>query len=205
MCHVLDTAAEKTFDDLTRLAATICETPISLVSLIDSDRQWFKSRYGLAAEETARGDAFCAHAILQDELFIVEDALEDPRFEDNPLVQGEPNIRFYAGAPITVGEDLRLGTLCVIDRRPRTLSASQSDALEILRESIVTQLELRRKQHDLDAYGQFLPMCGWCRNIRMEANGKENWVSPAEYFNATVKVTHGMCPSCAEDLRSETD
>lgn len=142
---ILDTGAERAFDGLTRLAAYICKTPIALITLVDSDRQWFKSRIELTQSETSRDISFCAHAILQDGMMVVPDALEDERFRHNPLVLSEPHMRFYAGAPLTTNEGYKLGTLCVIDREPRQLSDGQIAALRTLSYQVTTQLELRRQ------------------------------------------------------------
>lgn len=142
--EVLDTDPEESFDDLTRLAAYICGTPIAIITLVDADRQWFKSRWGLSLEETSRDLSFCAHAICETGPFIVRDALDDQRFRTNPLVTTEPYIRFYAGSPLTTVEGFRLGTLCVIDRIPRELKPEQVAALRMLSHQVMTQLELRR-------------------------------------------------------------
>ena len=159
---ILDTLEEQAYDDLTFLAAQICETPISLVSLVDQSRQWFKSHYGLDARETLREYAFCAHAIHQDNLLIVKDTERDPRFKDNPLVTGKPNIRFYAGAPLILENDIRIGTLCVIDREPRDLSEKQKSSIQALSRQVVAQLNLRLKLKEMlaldKAKDEFLAM-----------------------------------------------
>ena len=140
---VLDTPAEAAFDRITRLASTMLGVPIALVSLVDADRQWFKSRVGLETTETPRRDAFCAHAILHDAVMVVEDAVQDERFADNPLVVGEPNIRFYAGAPLQTADGFRLGTLCAIDTVPRRLSNAQMEMLKDLAAIVMDEFELR--------------------------------------------------------------
>jgi PAS domain S-box-containing protein len=143
--RLLDTPPEQAFDDIAQLAAEICGTPISLVSLVDEHRQWFKAKVGIAAVETSRDASFCAHAILQPgELFMVPDAQRDPRFHLNQLVVGEPYIGFYAGMPLTTSGGHSLGTLCVIDRRPRELTAAQMDSLRRLARQLGAHLELSR-------------------------------------------------------------
>ncbi len=147
--EVLDRLPEPDFDDLVLLASALCETPIAAISLIDVDRQWFLARTGIDLRETPRELAFCAHAILQKELFVIADAREDERFSANPLVTDDPGIRFYAAAPLITPEGYALGTLCVLDQVPRELTARQGAALEALSRQVVGQLELRRTKNDL--------------------------------------------------------
>ncbi|UPL48626.1 LytTR family transcriptional regulator DNA-binding domain-containing protein [Hymenobacter sublimis] len=148
--RILDTPPETVFDDLVRLAAYICGTPISLVSLLDAERQWFKAEIGLGVKSTPRHLAFCQHAILSDKVYEVEDATQDPIFKQNALVTGDPNIRFYAGAPLITPEGQALGTICTIDTVPRRLTEEQRDALRILAREVVSHLELRRARLQLE-------------------------------------------------------
>jgi PAS domain S-box-containing protein len=146
---ILDTPPEADFDALTRIAAAICGTPIALVSLLDADRQWYKSRVGLAETQTSRDESFCAHAILEPDLMEVRDAQADPRFADNPHVLGRPHVRFYAGTPLRTAEGHVLGTLCVIDHVPRSLTPEQRSALRDLGQQAMAQIEVRRTVAEL--------------------------------------------------------
>ena len=199
--HILDTETEQSYDDITTLAAQICEAPIAMVSLVDDTRQWFKSRVGVAQQQTPREVAFCAHAILQSKPFIVKDATKDRRFADSALVTGEPHIRFYAGIPLTNPEGLALGTLCVVDHHPRRLSAAQQKALQALSRQIMTLLELKRVSTRLaDALEQvktlqeLLPICAWCKRIR---DDKGYWDQVEAYIHKSTGAdfTHSICPS----------
>ncbi|HSI62534.1 MAG TPA: PAS domain-containing protein, partial [Candidatus Saccharimonadia bacterium] len=147
--EVLDTPAESEFDDFTRLAAYICQAPIALISLVDENRQWFKSKVGLGMQETPLEGSICRHALLQKGLFIVPDTLLDPRFKTSPLVIGEPHVRFYAGALLESNEGLPLGTLCVWDSKPRQLTREQEQALAMLARQVMTALELRLSRRRL--------------------------------------------------------
>lgn len=149
--NVLDTLPESEFDDLTALAAEIVGTPIALISFIDKDRQWFKSRRGMELTETPRDIAFCAHAINGSDVFVVNDATKDDRFKDNPMVTSESHIRFYAGMPLMTPDGLSIGAICTKDRVPRSLSDGQRKALEILARQVIAQLELRRLLRDHNA------------------------------------------------------
>lgn len=177
---ILDTAAEQRFDDLTQLASHICGTPVALVSLIDEDRQWFKSKVGTDMEETPRDWAFCAHAITQPEqIFEVPDAHKDPRFMHNPLVTGDTKIRFYAGAPLVTDEGYALGTLCVIDTQPRELTEAQREALAALRRQVLAQIELSRNLTELTQVNLELEQLNQTKNdfLHMAAHDLKNPLS----------------------------
>ena len=146
---ILDTDPEQVFDDLTELAGQLCGTPMALVSLVDTDRQWFKARVGVELAETPREMSFCSHALDSKNVFVVRDAAADDRFADSPLVTGEPHIRSYAGAPLLTAAGHTLGTLCVLDTSPRELTEVQLHALQVLARQVVSQLELRRQTEAL--------------------------------------------------------
>jgi EAL domain-containing protein (putative c-di-GMP-specific phosphodiesterase class I)/GGDEF domain-containing protein len=151
---LLDTRASESFDRITRLAAALFGVPIGLVSLVDQDRQWFKSCVGLEASQTAREHAFCDHTIRTAEVMVVEDALQDPRFADNPLVTGEPGIRFYAGAPLLLSSGQALGSLCIIDRLPRKFTTAQREQLQDLAAMVMAQIDLQRAAGRVDEMTQ---------------------------------------------------
>ncbi|XDD48370.1 ATP-binding protein [Leptospira sp. WS39.C2] len=148
--EILDTPEEEMFDEITKLASMICNAPISLVSLIDETRQWFKSHHGLKARETPRSLAFCSHAILGDEMFVVPNAKHDTRFKNNPLVNGDPNVIFYAGIPLALDDQIKLGTLCVIDNKPRELNEEQLQMLRLLGKQTVRLLQMRKDRDKLE-------------------------------------------------------
>jgi diguanylate cyclase (GGDEF)-like protein len=147
--QILDTLPEEHFDDLTRLIAYICEVPLAAISLIDAQRQWYKSKLGFTSSEEPRNNTFCNHAILQRDIFIIPDTLEDIRFANNPFVIGDAQIRFYAGAPLFTPSNIVLGTLCILDHRPRKLHDQQTHALGVIAHQVITQLELRKNIHAL--------------------------------------------------------
>ncbi|GAB3540800.1 GAF domain-containing protein [Spirosoma fluminis] len=167
---ILDTLPEQDYDDLTYLASQICQTPISLISLIDDSRQWFKSNHGLSVRETPCEFAFCTHGILDPhEILVVPDSRKDERFTGNPLVTGDPHVIFYAGVPLVDKDGYPLGSLCVIDNTPKQLTQDQLNALKILGKQVVNLLELRRKNKALEVMTKLLEE----RNSELETLAKE--------------------------------
>jgi len=151
-CNILDTPTEQDFDELVDLAALICGCPVALITFVDKDRQWFKAKLNFDTQETSRDISFCSHAIQQDDVFIIENALLDTRFRNNPAVTGSVSVRFYAGAPVYSPNGYKIGTLCVIDRRPKTLLPRYIDALKKLSRQVSKLIELRLKTKMLDDY-----------------------------------------------------
>jgi len=203
--HLLDTPPETTFDQLSDLAKTVTNTPIALITLVDDKSQTFKSAHGVGdLRQTAREHAFCAHALGSDEPLLVRDARRDPRFSDNPLVTGEPFIRFYAGIPLEVEPGVVLGTLCVIDKRPRKLSQAQIDTLIEIRDVLVSQMKLRRIVLDTEMADDIVRMCAWCNDIQLDgsSSGDALWVTPRGFVETIRRVSHGICPQCEGQLRS---
>ena len=190
--RLLDTLPEAVYDNITKLASIICETPIALISLVDADRQWFKSRHGIDAEQTHRDLAFCAHAILDpDDILLVEDATKDPRFADNDLVLKDPEIRFYAGCPLNTPSGHSIGTLCVIDQKPKTLSTAQQEALRTLACNVIEWFEQRSLQEKLAEQSHYLQMAEkvagvghWCVDL------KDNTV----FWSDEIYRIHGVTP-----------
>ena len=185
---ILDTDPEKGFDDLTILASYICETPIALISLVDSDRQWFKSKVGVTLSETPREVSFCSTAIQQPDLFVVPDASKDPRFSSNPFVVSDPKIRFYAGAPFSSSDGQPLGTLCVVDLVPRQLNSSQENALLALSRQVQAQFELRKNLIELRA--------ALDERSRAEAE-RDRTIVELEQALDHVQRLSGLLPACS--------
>lgn len=203
--QLLDTPPEPAFDNITKLAAMFCEAPTSLITLLDDSRQWFKSRFGLDAEETPREHAFCDYAIRSREPMIVSDARRDSRFTGNPFVTGAPHIRFYAGLPLVMRDGAAFGTLCILDHRPRDIGDEQLRALELLRDEAVCYLELRYQVLSQQPLSDLLLSCAWCRKVRKLAvdDTEYQWIPIETYIREHQRVTHGICPDCKQQVLAE--
>lgn len=200
--RILDTPPEKSYDDITRIAAMLCGTSIAVVTLIDNYRQWFKSKVGIEGEQTPRNEAFCSYTILRKTTMIVEDTHLDDRFKNHPLVLGEPHLRFYVGAPLLTAEGYALGSLCVADTVPRELSQERREALESLAALVMTQMEQKRmarrlaeELENVKTLSGLLPICAYCKGVR---NDTGYWESVEGYINAHTDAdfTHTICPNC---------
>lgn len=207
---ILDTAVERAFDEICTLSAFICGVPMSFVSLVDKNRQWFKAKLGVEATETPRDIAFCAHTVLSTEPNIIADATRDPRFAESPLVTGDPHIRFYAGFPLVNPEGYALGALCAADRVPRELTQQQRQGMEVLARQVMVLMETRRVSARLAAALQnvatlqgLLPICAWCKRIR---DDQGYWNKLEKYMTETVGLdfTHSICPDCYEKVHPES-
>lgn len=203
---ILDSSPEAAYDSITALAATICEVPTAFISFVDKDRQWFKSKVGLDVCETDREVAFCAHTIMRDDVLVIEDAKENELFKDNPLVTGEPFIRFYAGAPIRNSEGMGLGSVCVVDRVPGKLTDVQLTALRDLAGLAMEMLETRQVLDELATVNQelkvlqgLLPICANCKSIRSDDG---EWTRLENYVldHSEATFTHGICSDCRDKL-----
>lgn len=200
--RILGSRPEEAYDHITRIAALACNVPIALISLVDRERQWFKSKVGISANETSRDISFCSHTILEPDPLIIEDALFDQRFKDNPLVTEEPHIRLYAGFPLETPAHERLGTLCVIDRIPKSLTNTQFKIMQELANQVVVQLELRKRSFAL--MEEFCKMhnnqglistCSYCRSVK---DHKGSWLPMDQFMmqHSTLNFSHGICQSC---------
>lgn len=207
--HILDTANEPAYDNLVELAAWVCGCEIALISLIDSNRQWFKSKTGIASSETSRDVSFCAHAIMNTDLFVIPDARNDSRFSDNPLVTNKPYIRFYAGVPLIDSKGYALGTLCVIDSRPGELNDDQLRMLQHLAGQVALLLEMHRNNQELRRYRSELEhyrqeseaerelvsklMHRMMRPGSLGSNALQHWMEPTSYSGGDLIVA-GFSP-----------
>jgi GAF domain-containing protein len=209
--HILDTAPEHAYDDVTQIAAFICGAPIALMTCVDTNRLWFKSRVGLDVPEIPREQAFCAYTILNAEPMEVEDTTKDARFATNPTVTNAPNIRFYAGAPLVTPDGHAVGSLCVLDQHPRRLNREQRLSLEKLARIIVTHMEFRRVSRELAAAAAsiktlsgIVPICASCKQVR---NDKGYWQQVEAYLatHTEAKFSHSYCPTCVKIYLPETE
>lgn len=209
--RVLDPDPERAYDDIVEVAARVCGTPTAFISFVDGDGQWFKARVGLEEADARQRAAVCARAILDGAPLVVPDLGQDPRFRDDPLVRREPGPSFYAGVPLRTAEGYGIGTLCVMDHRPRELEPGALETLEALAGLVMNELELRRTAERLTdvlervrVLGEVIPLCGGCGRVR---NDDAYWEKVETYLAHQVGtlVTHGICPPCAEEQYPELE
>jgi GAF domain-containing protein len=200
--RILDTGPDRAYDDIVRLATFASGAPMATISFVDETRQWFKSRIGIEALEAPRDSSFCTYTILNEHPLIITDAAKDPRFVNNPFVQGSPHIRFYAGFPVITPEGHALGSLSAISHHPQRLTWRQYEALGDLTRRLVALLELRRNSLELARALEFgealtgqLTVCAWCQRIR---NRDGSWREPGDSVRNQVETTisHGICSDC---------
>jgi GAF domain-containing protein len=202
-CALLDTPAEASYDRLTRLAAGFLRAPVSLVSLVDADRQWFKSAVGLpepwaTLRQTPLSHSFCRHVVGTGEALVVEDARADPRVRDNPAVP-ELGIQAYLGLPMTTADGYTLGSFCVIDTSPRPWEPGDIALMEDLTALVMTEIELRTALRQVSQLEGFLPLCCYCKKVR---DGEDYWQALHAYVSARTRArfSHGICPECWESV-----
>jgi hypothetical protein len=200
--YILDTAAEQAFEEITALAAFVCDAPIAMISLVDEARQWFKSRIGFSEQQTPRDMAFCAYTIMRSEPLIVDDACADARFEKSKLVTEEPRIRFYAGFPLISHAGFGLGALCAVDRKPRHISPQQQVAMQGLSRQVMALLEMRRLSarmantlETMKSIHGLILVCFSCQRVR---DHQGNWLPPEAFLRQELEtsVSPGICPDC---------
>lgn len=204
--NLLDTPPESTFDDFTKIASYLFNTPIAMITLIDEHRQWFKSKIGTEVIESPREHSFCTYTIMDKEVMLIKDLADDTRFRNNPFVLSEPTVRFYAGTPLIDVEGYALGSLCIIDMQPRSLDETEKEVLAALGRRVTSQIEFRRvsKQlagalNDLKRAAHLIPICSHCKGVR---NDEGFWETIEEYLSSEnqMQLTHGICPKCAKEL-----
>jgi GAF domain-containing protein len=214
--EIMDTPPEEDFDDITRLAAYICQTPIATITLLDQHRQWFKSKVGVNHCEDSIEHSFCYHAIQNRGIFQVDDATLDDRFATNPLVTADHGIRAYVGSPLVTDTGIPFGTLCAIDRVPHSFNEDQCEALASLSRMVVKAMEMRKTaralsqalkekkeaENEISLLQEILPMCGWCHKVR---DDEDYWSSVEGYITShtNTRISHGICPDCLKKIQKE--
>ena len=204
-CGVLEGAPKPFFEELVELAAHVCGTPIGLLTLVVGDRLRFHACHGIEAEGTAREGSLCGTTLIHDGPLVLEDASRDPRFATDPLVEGPPHVRCYAGAPLELPDGMRLGSLCVVDQRPHEIDPRAIERLGVLAQAAVTQLELDRMRRTIELRTEPLCVCAWCRNVAVKDGAPEGvqWMPMETFLERDQVITHGICPSCARAARTD--